>query len=225
MALRQGRDAVCPTRARIPLGPDAEPRVVDERDGERAGPVPFVRPERQMRGECLAQFRQSLAEHHEPVVLALLLRCAERRVVEVLAPAGPVDSGRLELRPRVRRDPDVLPRRRDDEAVDALERLLVGDRPIVRVDVAKALRPLPPPPPAPRHRLSVVGGIAVEREPPARDQRPPHASAVPEAPAAQTSPRAGGPAAGLRRTEDRVTPFRRPRASQQVPKGGTAILT
>src|SRR5262249_10730386 len=59
--------------------------------------------------------------------------------------------------PRARRDPDVLPGRRDHERVDPLELLLVLDRVTARVDVAKTpTRSQAPPTPLPRHRLPLV---------------------------------------------------------------------
>src|SRR5262249_20785587 len=78
-------------------------------------------------------------------------------LIQVLPPAGGIDTGRLELRPRARRDPDVLPRRRDHERADPLELLLVLDRGThdVHVTETPARSPAPPTPP-PRHRLPLV---------------------------------------------------------------------
>ena len=69
----------------------------------------------EMLGHRRPQVRQLLCEPDELVVLRLLLRRAIVGVVEVLLPAGLVVAGRLQLRPRARRDPDVLPRGRDRE--------------------------------------------------------------------------------------------------------------
>ena len=88
--------------------PTRNHRAVDERHGEGARPVALVRPELDVLGDRLAQRRQALPEVDETVVLPLLLRRAVRGVVEVLAPPGAVDAGRLQLRPGVRRDPHVL---------------------------------------------------------------------------------------------------------------------
>ena len=75
----------------------------------------------------LPQVGQPLGEADEVVELRLLLLRPELRVVQVLAPAGAIDPGRLELRFRARRDPDVAPRGRDDQRLDALDLLGVGD--------------------------------------------------------------------------------------------------
>jgi hypothetical protein len=59
-------------------------------------------------------------------------------VVEVLPAARRVGARRLDVPARVRADPDVLPRRRDDELVDAPEDLVVLDPPAVGVEVLEA---------------------------------------------------------------------------------------
>src|SRR5205823_1041181 len=84
-----------------------------------------------------AQRREPLAEANEALELRALLRRPEIRVVEVLLPPRTVVPGRLELRPRASRDPDVSPRRWDREAFDALERRRVLNLASVRVEVAK----------------------------------------------------------------------------------------
>src|SRR5262249_47925398 len=116
----QRRDAVGPI-ARKPLRADPEPAERDQPkcDGGNALPIELVLVE--MLGHRRAKLRQVLAEPDQPVVLRLLLGDAKIRAVEVLLPPGLVVAGRLELRSRTRRDPDVLPRRRDGEPFDALE--------------------------------------------------------------------------------------------------------
>ena len=99
-----------------------------------------------------AQLRQPLGEADELVELRLFLLSTEVGVVQVLAAPGGVDAGRLQLRIRLRGDPDVFPRRRDHEGTDALELLVVLDRVSARVDVAEAsARAQPSPTPRPRH--------------------------------------------------------------------------
>ena len=80
---------------------------------------------RQVLVHRLAQLGQPLREPHELVELRLLLARAEFRVVEVLPAAGAVDAGGLQLRAGARRDPDVLPGRRNGERLDPLERSVV----------------------------------------------------------------------------------------------------
>jgi hypothetical protein len=95
---------------------------------------------------------KALAEADQPVEFRLLLRGAAIRVVEVLLPPGPVESGRLQPRARARGDPDVAPGRWDRERPNALERGLVGDPGSMAIEVAE-LSPRSDPPPAfaPRH--------------------------------------------------------------------------
>jgi hypothetical protein len=77
----------------------------------------------------LPQLRKRVREAHELVELGLLLLGAVLRVVEVLASSGRVDPRRLQLRAGARRDPHVLPRRRDHERLDSLDLRRVVDRP------------------------------------------------------------------------------------------------
>ena len=88
------------------------------------------------------QIRQLLGEADQLLELRRLLLRAEVRVIAVLEPPGAVDAGRLELGPRPRRDPDVLPRRRDCERVQPRDHLGVADPAALRVEVAE--RPAAP---------------------------------------------------------------------------------
>ena len=72
-------------------------------------------------GHRPADVRQALGEEHELVVLRLLLARPILGVVQVLPTPRRVGPGRLQLRARIRRDPDVFPRGRYDERLDALE--------------------------------------------------------------------------------------------------------
>src|SRR6185369_2155621 len=104
----------------------------------------------------LAQIGQALGEADELVEFLLLLASAELGVVQILAPAGRVDARRLELRGRARRDPDVLPRRRNHELADSRELRRVRDDLAPRVEIAKgALTPLAAPPSSPCHASRV----------------------------------------------------------------------
>src|SRR4051794_37074941 len=78
---------------------------------------------------------QRAGEAQHVVELLLVAALAPGTVVQVLlAPAG-VEARRLDVTARVRADPHVLPRRRDDEVVDAREDLGVVDALAVGVDV------------------------------------------------------------------------------------------
>ena len=121
VALRERRDAVRPARAGVPLRADAEPRAVDERDGERARPVALVRPEREMRGDRLAQ----------PAGARRTSRAGRTSappgprgtgVVEVLPPPGAVDARSPGASPRGFGEIQTSFQRGDHEALDARQR-------------------------------------------------------------------------------------------------------
>ena len=94
----------------------------------------------------LASPRQRLAEAEHPVELLGVPAAAPVRVVEVLPAPGLVGADRLQVAVLVRRDPDVLPRRRDDQVAHPLG-LRVGEPLAVLVEVEEAL-PGPSPGPA-----------------------------------------------------------------------------
>ena len=56
----------------------------------------------------------------------------------LLAPPG-ITPCCLQVSARVNRDPDVLPRRRDDDRPDAIEGCSVANQPSVRVEVDESL--------------------------------------------------------------------------------------
>ena len=58
-------------------------------------------------------------------------------VVQVLASAGRIGPDRLDVPVGIGADPHVLPRRRDDEIIDALQRRGVGDRRAVGVVIGE----------------------------------------------------------------------------------------
>src|SRR3954469_2292112 len=152
MALPQRRD---PERARglgVPLGTDAEPAEVDQPHRDRRDLLLRQAVERHVLGHRLAQRGKALGKTDQLVVLRLLLLRAEISVVEVLLPPRRVDSGRLQLRFRTWRDPDVLPGGRNRKRLDSLQLYRVRDLAPVGVDIAKtAFRPLPAPANAARH--------------------------------------------------------------------------
>src|SRR6266542_4736563 len=80
------------------------------------------------------------------------------------APAGGVETRRLQLRSRTRRDPDLLPGRRDHECPDALELLLVRDRVSACVDVTEAsARSDPSPASFSRHGSPLVSAAVEDK--------------------------------------------------------------
>jgi hypothetical protein len=131
---------------------DPEPGIVHEPQRERARPLLLVRAEAEIPCESGPERREAGAEREQALELLPLLRRPEALVVEVLATACGILPRRLELRTGVRRDPDVGPRRWDDEAADPLERVPVRYRPPTGVDVTKPSLPEPAPAASPCHR-------------------------------------------------------------------------
>src|SRR5205814_6946689 len=89
---------------------------------------------------------------HELVVFRRILSRSVILVVEVLAAAGGIDAGRLQVCRRPRRDPNVFPGRRNRERLDPPELRGIGDRPPSGVEIAKmASRTDAPPSSFPGH--------------------------------------------------------------------------
>jgi hypothetical protein len=97
-----------------------------------------------MRTQPIADLGQALADLQGVVELLLVARGPPGRVLQILLPPGRVDAGGLDVPAVVRRDPDVLPRRRDDQALDPIEGLVIAHRLAVRATVAKSLAGAPP---------------------------------------------------------------------------------
>ena len=87
----------------------------------------------------LTDFRQRLPELDHVLVLRLFADLAPFLVIAVLLAPLAVTAGGLEMAVRLRADPDVGPRRRDDERLDALQRAFVGDAVTPRIAVEEAL--------------------------------------------------------------------------------------
>ena len=121
----------------MPVGADAEPGEVDQPNRDCADVERVERIVRQVLSDRHPQVRQLLGEPDQLLELRRLLLGTEVRVIAVLQPAGAVDAGRLELGPRPRGELDVLPRRRDREAVQPRDRLGVADPAALRVEVAE----------------------------------------------------------------------------------------
>ena len=131
----------------------------------------------------LARLGQRLAELQHPVELLRVPAGPPVRVVEVLAAAGVVGADRLQVPVGVRRDPDVGPRRRDDQVADPLG-VLLGQSRAVLVEVDEAA-PGPAPGPA---GLVGRGATKPDHDDEVAIRRPPQ---TPSAAAEQPRPRAG----------------------------------
>jgi hypothetical protein len=64
---------------------------------------------------------EQIGELEHPLELGAIAVLAPARVIQVLPASGGVDTGGLQVAERVRADPHVFPRRRDDQVSDALE--------------------------------------------------------------------------------------------------------
>jgi hypothetical protein len=82
--------------------------------------------------------RERAREADHPVELLLVAPLAPELVVDVLPPSGCVGADRLDVTHWIRADPDVLPRRGDDELADAFEHLGVLDALAALVEVLEA---------------------------------------------------------------------------------------
>jgi hypothetical protein len=91
-------------------------------------------------GHDRPQLGQLLREADQPVVFLTLLPGAEVPMVEVLLSPSLVEAGRLEFGVWTRRDPNVLPGRRDRQSFDAIDRISVLNWATVLVEIDK--RPL-----------------------------------------------------------------------------------
>src|SRR5262249_22316451 len=136
VSAEEGRHTERPV-ADVALRADPKPAQLDQsqRDRRDAFPIELVLVE--MQRHRFAQRRKRIAETDELVVLRLLLLGPVVGAVEVLLSARGVAAGRLELRRRARRDPDVLPRRRDRERLEPRELPLVRDPLAAAVVVAE----------------------------------------------------------------------------------------
>jgi hypothetical protein len=125
---------------------------------------------------ALADLRQRLGEGEQPSVLHLVARVAPPRVIAVLLAAARVAPGRLHVAARIGADPDVGPRRRDRERVDALNLRAIGDGAAARVDIAESAQAAQPPD-AGRALIADVaqagglGGVGRRRRRAGRDHR------------------------------------------------------
>src|SRR4029450_13782842 len=166
VALVQGRDPERSVLLGVSLGADAEPAQVDQPDGDRTRPLRAVFLSVQVLGHRGAEIRELFGETDQLVVLRLLLPGAEGWVVKILPAPGGIHAGRLELCAGARRDPDVLPGRRDDERLDPPQLVRVRDAVASSVLVAE----VPPrahacPPTSSGHRPRVLS-ISAHFNPP-----------------------------------------------------------
>jgi hypothetical protein len=93
----------------------------------------------QVAGDSSANAWQNPSEAEHPSELVLVAHLAPARVVAVLLASSRIAAGRLQVAARTRGDPDVLPRRRDGERPDAVERVGVAHHPTLGIGVDESL--------------------------------------------------------------------------------------
>src|SRR6185437_14977853 len=127
-----------PVLLRVLLPAWPEETQVDEAHGGGENPVPGQALGFQVPPDHAAQVRQGLAELQHPVVLLPVALDPPQIVVPVLAPPGRVGPHGLDMAPRIRADPYVLPGRRDDQGSDAVKHPRIRDGFGTRPEIAEA---------------------------------------------------------------------------------------
>jgi hypothetical protein len=118
---------------RVLLVPDAHERLLEKSYGGRQHALSRDTRPGEVRLDARADARKSLHEVGQAAVLGLVPDRPPSLVVPVLLSPASVAPGGLDVSERARRDPDVLPRRRDGQAAEAAELRLVADAPTVRL--------------------------------------------------------------------------------------------
>jgi hypothetical protein len=175
-------EAVAPVLLGVAVRAEPEAAQVDQPDGrgERAVAVDAGGAgEVEVGAEPAADVGEPGGHLDHPVELRLVPLRPPHRVVQVLPPAGVVGAHGLQVRVRVRRDPDVAPRGRDDQRLDALD-LRLPERAAVHVEVtepATVAHPLP---------SRVAGGDGAQPWHPLAPPTGPALTGIPAAPAPET---------------------------------------
>ena len=189
VALADRREPERAMAVRVLLGSDAEHGAVQQphSDGHGATLGHVGLGEVELHGAT--DRRQCAREGLDALELLDVLTLPPGGVVQVLAPAGGVGAGGLQVTERVAADPHVLPRRRDRQRGDALQRLGVLHRSTPGVLIGEATAT----PPA-----GEAGGRGVGAMESWHRRRIPHRDAQPN-----------GAATGLRTSHARVPGLRR----------------
>jgi len=121
------RQAVRMIRPRVLVVADTDQRLLEQADDGGEDALAGERRPFHVGRHPAANARQRRAELDEMVVLRFITRGAPRGVVAVLLASARVAAGRLNVTVVGRTNPDVRPRRRNRECVDAIERRRVAD--------------------------------------------------------------------------------------------------
>src|SRR2546430_5668380 len=126
---------------RVLLVADAGKRRLEQADDGGDALLPRQTFAAQVSRHASPDPRQDPCEARHAVELVGVPNFAPTRVIAVLLAAACVAARRLQVTAWPGRDPDVLPRRRDDQGADAIEGHLIADAPSIRLDVLEALAP------------------------------------------------------------------------------------
>ncbi len=108
-------------------------------------PVALQSAATQIGGDLSAHVWQPGRHLQHPVELLLGPLLLPLLVIEVLTSAGHIGPDRLDVPVGMRADPHLLPRRRDDEILDALQCFAIGDRSAVGLLVGEPAPAAHPP--------------------------------------------------------------------------------
>jgi hypothetical protein len=128
VAVAQRREPERLVEAGVLVVADADQRELEQPDDRRQHLLARQARAGEVRVDALANGGQEPGERDHPIELGAVTLFAVRGVVAVLLATAGVASGRLQVAPRVRADPDVGPGGRDRERADPLEDGRVVDR-------------------------------------------------------------------------------------------------
>ena len=138
MVVEKGGEAERFVRAAVLVVADAQLSAVEQADHGGQDLVARQPGTGQIRGDASPDAAERPPEGGEPRELHVVPLRPERGMVEVLLAAARVAADCLEVAVRRAANPDLGPRRRNDQRADASERLGVADDPPARVPVAKS---------------------------------------------------------------------------------------
>ncbi len=121
------------------LAAGTEVAAIEQPQPQRQHPLAGQTPGGQVLGDSGPPGRQLGGQLQHPVELLLRAFLLPRAVVQVLAATGRVDADGLDVAVGVGRDPHFLPRRRNDQILDALQGFGIAHRGAVRRVIRESL--------------------------------------------------------------------------------------
>ena len=164
----QRRQPIAAVLLGIAVVADADERLVEQADDGRQHLLARHAALGHVPRDGLADARKQAGEVQDALVLVAVAHLAPIGMIDVLLAAARIPPRRLDMPGGPRTDPHVRPGGRYGQRPHPLQRVLVGDRPAVRVTIAVA-RCLPPsggcPDPYRTHRRARQRGRAPSRAP------------------------------------------------------------